>query len=261
METNVSAVILGIIQGLLEWLPISSQGNLVIFMSSFLGIDPLQALNNSVFLHIGTGLAALVYFRRDIINILYMKKEADKNLFKYLLITTFFTSIIGVPLFLFVKSTIVYGEMLLAVTGLALIFTGILQMQAKGQQFRDIKSLKYKEGIIMGLAQGFAVIPGLSRSGLTTTVLLFRNYTGESAFRISFLMSIPAVFAAAAGLIFIEGLPTVNNEILYALLSSFVTSLLTINILLKTAQRIKLWGLCIILGLIALLPQFTNIIL
>ena len=94
-----------------------------------------------------------------------------------------------------------------------------------------------------------------------TTVLLFRNYTGEAAFRISFLMSIPAVFAAAAGLIFIDGLPTVNNEILYALLSSFVTSLLTINILLKAAQRIKLWGLCIILGLIALLPQLTNIIL
>lgn len=113
----------------------------------------------------------------------------------------------------------------------------------------------------MGLAQGLAAIPGLSRSGLTTSILLFKNYTGEAAFRISFLMSIPAVFAAAAGLIVIEGLPVVSNEMLISLISSFVTALLSIDILLKAARRIKFWGLCIILGIIALLPQIANLVI
>lgn len=261
MDANVGAVLIGILQGLLEWLPISSQGNLVIFMSSLLGIDPLQALNTSVFLHIGTGLAAVVYFRTEVINMLLMKTEGDKILFKYLFITTAFTGLLGFPLYLFSKTAGAYGEMLLAVTGLALIGTGILQRQAKGELDRDIDSLDYKEGIIMGLAQGLAAIPGLSRSGLTTSILLFKNYTGEAAFRISFLMSIPAVFAAAAGLIVIEGLPVVSNEMLISLISSFVTALLSIDILLKAARRIKFWGLCIVLGIIALLPQVANLVI
>ena len=261
MDATVGAVLIGVLQGLLEWLPISSQGNLVVFMSSLLGIDPLQALNTSVFLHIGTGLAAVVYFRTEIINMLIMKTEDDKTLFKYLFVTTAFTGLIGFPLFIFAKTASTYGEMLLAVTGLALIGTGVLQRQAKGEQDRDIDALEYKEGILMGMAQGLAAIPGLSRSGLTTSILLFQNYTGEAAFRISFLMSIPAVFAAAAGLIVIEGLPVVSNEMLISLISSFVTALLSIDILLKDARRIKFWGLCILLGIIALLPQIANLVI
>ena len=261
MDTTAGAVLIGILQGLLECLPISSQGNLVLFMSSLLGIDPLQALNTSVYLHVGTGLAAVVYFRTEIIDTLLMKTKADKVLFKYLMVTTVFTGIIGFPLFIFAKSASVYGEILLAITGLALIGTGILQRQAKGDQVRDIDSLNYKEGFIMGLVQGFAAIPGLSRSGLTTSILLFKNYTGEAAFRISFIMSIPAVFAAATGLIFLDGVPMVSNEMFISLTSSFITALLSIDLLLKTARRIKFWGLCIILGLIALLPQVANLII
>ena len=261
MDATVGAVLIGVLQGLLEWLPISSQGNLVIFMSSMLGIDPLQALNTSVFLHIGTGLAAIVYFREDIINMLLMKTEHDKTLFKYLFVTTAFTGLIGFPLYIFARTAGSYGEMLLAVTGLALIGTGVLQRQAKGESDRGVDSLNYKEGIIMGIAQGFAAIPGLSRSGLTTSILLFKNYTGEAAFRISFLMSIPAVFAAAAGLMVIEGAPTVSGEMIISLVSSFVTALLSIDLLLRLARRIKFWGLCIILGLIALLPQIANLVL
>ena len=261
MDATVGAILIGVLQGLLEWLPISSQGNLVIFMSSLLGIDPLQALNTSVFLHIGTGLAAIVYFRTEIINMLLMKTEHDKTLFKYLFVTTAFTGLIGLPLFLFARTAGAYGEMLLAVTGLALIGTGVLQRQAKGESDRDVDSLHYKEGVIMGLAQGFAAIPGLSRSGLTTSILLFKNYTGEAAFRISFLMSIPSVFAAAAGLIVLEGVPTFSSEMGISLISSFLTALLSIDLLLKLARRIKFWGLCIILGLIALLPQIANLVI
>ena len=101
MDQIIKSLFLGIIQGLLEWLPISSQGNLVILMSSALGFTVSEALNMSVFLHVGTGLAAVVYFRKDIPGIIFRDSQENEGLFKFLFITTALTGVIGLPLFIF----------------------------------------------------------------------------------------------------------------------------------------------------------------
>jgi len=255
VESPVSALIVGLLQGLLEWLPISSQGNLVIFMISFLGLEPEYALSLSVYLHLGTGLAALVYFREEILGVLRRDSASNRLLFRFLVIATFMTGIVGLPLFLIARGTSLLGEALLTLTGAALIVTGLVQRGARGEHSRTTEPLETRDGIILGFVQGLSALPGLSRSGLTTSVMLFRGYSGEEAFRISFIMSVPAVFAAALGLTAVEGAPPLGSGVLLSLVASFLSAYLTIDVLLKLARRVKFWSLCIALGLLALLPQ------
>ena len=117
------------------------------------------------------------------------------------------------------------------------------------------ESLESRDGVILGLVQGLSAIPGLSRSGLTTSALLIRNYSGEEAFRISFLMSVPAVFAAAVGLMYLEGVPALESGLLASLAASFISAYLSIDVLLRVARGIRFWGLCVLLGTLAILPQ------
>ena len=244
----------------MEWLPISSQGNLVILMTVFLGLDASQALDLSVFIHLGTGLAALVYFRREVMGILLRRTERDRGLFSFILVSTIMTGVIGLPLYVFAKSASFYGDALLILTGVALLVTGVIQRSAKVTGEKSSESLESKDGLTLGFSQGLSALPGLSRSGLTTSVLLFKSFSGAEAFRISFLMSIPAVFAAAAGLIVIEGVPPLGGGVLLSVLAAFLSALLTIDLLLRIAKRMRFWSLCIFLGLIALLPQVINLL-
>ena len=252
MSLLIAALILGLMQGVLEWLPVSSQGNLVIMAIALLGLEPEYALTVSVYLHLGTGVAALVYFRDEVAGILGRESERDRELFRFLLITTIVTGIVGFPIFAFVKLTSLYGEALLALTGLALLATGMMQRNREGDGDRELKRLDLQDGLTLGFVQGLSAIPGLSRSGVTTTALLLKDFPGREAFRISFLMSIPAMFAATAGLALIEGAPQMDAGILVALTASFLSGLASIDLLIKLAQRTKFWKLCVILGLIAL---------
>jgi len=260
VASTLTYLLIGLLQGVLEWLPISSQGNLVIAMTVLLGMEASQALDLSVFIHLGTGLAALLYFRREIVDILLRRTERDRGMFNYLLVTTIVTGIIGLPLFIFAKSASLYGDALLILTGAALLGTGVVQRKAEASGGRSSESLDNKDGLALGFSQGLSALPGLSRSGLTTSVLLFKGFSGAEAFRISFLMSIPASFAAVAGLIVIEGVPPLGLGILLSIMASFVSAILTIDLLLRLARRIRFWGLCVALGLVALLPQVINLL-
>ncbi len=248
----IKALMLGLLQGVLEWLPISSQGNLVVLAIAFLGLEPEYALSLSVYLHLGTGLAALVYFRNEVAGILGRRTDRDRELFRFLLIATILTGLIGFPIFTFVRLTSLYGEALLALTGLALLATGVMQRDRESDETRAPTRLEVRDGLSLGVVQGLSAIPGLSRSGVTTTALLLKGYPGEEALRLSFLMSIPASFAAVAGLALIEGAPPVDTGILLALAASFISALVSIDLLIKLARRTRFWKLCVVLGLIAL---------
>jgi len=248
----IAALILGLMQGILEWLPVSSQGNLVVLAIAFLGLEPEYALSLSVYLHLGTGLAALVYFRNEVAGILGRGSEGDRELFRFLLIATIVTGVVGFPIFAVVRLTSLYGEALLALTGLALLATGVMQRGRGSGGTQEPTRLDVQDGLALGVVQGLSVIPGLSRSGVTTTALLFKDFSGEQALRLSFLMSIPASFAAVAGLALIEGAPPVDTGILLALAASFLSALVSIDLLIKLARRTEFWKFCIVLGLIAL---------
>lgn len=250
----LNALIVGLVQGLLEWLPISSQGNLVILMLSLLGLEPTEALSLSVYLHLGTGLAALIYFRREIRRMIRRDMENDRGLLRFLMISTAVTGVVGLPIFLFARVASSYGEALLVLTGVALLITGVVQSRSRLIVTDAVVSLGDADGLVLGVAQGFSAIPGLSRSGVTTSALLFKGCSGEEAFRVSFLMSVPASFAAALGLMILEGVPALQPGFFLAMASSFISALFSIDALLSLARRVRLWGLCVALGIIALMP-------
>jgi undecaprenyl-diphosphatase len=249
----IKALMLGLLQGVLEWLPVSSQGNLVVLAIAFLGLEPEYALSLSVYLHLGTGLAALVYFRNEVVGILGRRTDRDRELFRFLLMATIVTGAVGFPIFAFVRLTSLYGEALLALTGLALL-------DRESDETRAQIRLDVRDGLSLGVVQGLSAIPGLSRSGVTTTALLLKDFPSEEALRLSFLMSIPASFAAATGQALIEGAPTMDTGILLALAASFISALVSIDLLIKLARRTRFWKLCVVLGLIALVAVLPYIL-
>jgi len=261
------AVILGILQGILEWLPISSQGNLVLIMMYFFGLEAEQALNYSIFIHIGTLFAAATYFRKEILALFkalpsyrfdYSTKE--NKLISFLLLTTIITGALGYFLFkLAQKMALALGEVFIAIIGVALIITGLVQKLSQTQGKRGSTSLNLKDTLILGFAQAFSAIPGMSRSGITTSSLIFRKFNGEEALKLSFLMSIPAVLGAEIGLAILEGIPAAIGvgDILAGAFFSFLFGIISIHALMKIARRIKFWAFCILLGILALLPLLS----
>ena len=255
----LTALLIGVLQGVLEWLPISSKGSLTMLMISVLGLEPAQALSLSIYLHAGTGLAALVYFRQGVLEMIRHRTEADLRLLRFLILSTLTTGFVGLPIFMLSWGASAYGEALLALTGAALIVTGLVQRGARQVGERTAGSLGDKEGLLAGVAQGLSAIPGLSRSGVTSSVLLIRGLSGDEALRASFLMAIPASFAAALGLAYVEGVPMLEPSFIFSLASSFFSGILSIGALLRLARRVRFWGLCVLLGALALFSPLLSL--
>ena len=257
MDSITASIIAGLLQGLLEWLPVSSEGNMVILLTQLFGYGAEETLNTSIFLHFGTGLAALIYFRVHVLNILLMKTSEDKDLFYRLLVITGLTGLVGFPIFIFLNVSASIGETLLAFIGVTLILTGLVQREAS-KSSKEESELSWPLTIVLGAVQGLAIIPGLSRSGLTTSIMLLKNFDGEEAFRISFLMSIPASFAATLGLMLVNGFqPDVYSGI--AVFVSAIVGYLTIGRLLALARKISFWKICVSLGALAIMAWLPNL--
>jgi len=187
-------IVLGTIQGIVEWLPVSSEGVLVLIRTNFFDIE--QGLEKTIrevlFLHLGTFLAAFLYFRKDVFRV-----WGNKKLFNFLLITTIITGLLGYGLLnLFVnleEQVALSGKFITLAIGLLLLITAYLQIRAKTRGHREIRDLKTGDSLLLGLMQGLAVLPGLSRSGLTVSSLLLKKFNSRDALKLSFLMSLPVV--------------------------------------------------------------------
>lgn len=269
----IQSIVSGILQGILEWLPISSQGNLVLLMINFLGYSPTQALSFSIFLHGGTLLAVITYFRKEIKDLvlalrkysLYSFKKQEQTIeqrtISFLLVSAIVTGAVGYPLFKFLNLPAFSGKIFPAIIGIGLIFTGISQKFIVSRGLKTQESLCLKDSLFLGIAQGFAIIPGISRSGITTSGLLLRGYKLKNALRLSFLMSIPAVLGAQVGLLITNSFPEINiTEGLVSLLFSFLFGILTIHAFLKLTEKIKFWLFCLVLGIITLIPPIFLIL-
>ena len=259
MNPVLGSVVIGLLQGVLEWLPVSSEGNLVLILVGLFGLNIETTLNAAIFLHIGTAMAAFVYFREECIKILLGSTPEYADLRLKLFIITMLTGLVGFPIYMWLNISVTYGELVLALTGLALIITGLLQREATKQQQSGSK-LSWPMSMVLGVAQGLAIIPGLSRSGITTSIMLFRNFTGEEAFRISFLMSIPASLAAAFGMMLVKGFRPDSYSALAALIAA-VVGYVAIDALLRLARRFSFWKICVCLGALAILAWLPNLFL
>ena len=195
----LEAIVLGIVQGLTEFLPISSTGHLRI-VPAFLGWEDPGAAFTAV-TQLGTMAAVLLYFREDLVRIAFawwrsvfdrpLRRELDARLGWYIVLGTIPIGIFGV---LF-KDQIETGARDLYLIGVALIVLGLVLLLAEkvGTRERSIEQIRTKDGFAIGFAQALALIPGVSRSGATITAGLFMGLDRPAAARFSFLLSVPAV--------------------------------------------------------------------
>ncbi|MBN2331351.1 MAG: undecaprenyl-diphosphate phosphatase [Candidatus Aenigmarchaeota archaeon] len=257
----IEAVVLAIIQGITEWLPISSEGVSSLVMINFFDKSLVEAVFMAGWLHTGTLLAAIVYFWKDIKEIMrnlpkYFRNPADREgysgLTSFLLISTAFTAIIGAPLLFFSLDNIDFaGGNAMAFIGVLLVVTGLIQKFIRPSSI-FAGTTRLKDAALVGIIQAFSVLPGLSRSGLTTSTLLLRKHDPEYALKLSFLMSIPAVLVAEIGLLLLQKV-TFDVFSLVAILVSFLLGLLTLGSLLRIAQRVNFGYFCIFLGALSML--------
>jgi undecaprenyl-diphosphatase len=252
----LQAILFGIVQGLSEFLPISSTAHLIltgkIFVNDLIENYPERWTAFMAVIQLGTLLAVLIYFRKDLINII--RDFLKDNLFQrrtfnaqslnskmgwLIIIGTLPVIIIGLSLKHYIEGAFTKN---LIVISISLIVLGILLAIAeKVSSFKkDINHLNWLDSLIVGIAQAFALIPGSSRSGTTITAGLFLGFTRETAARFSFLLSIPAVLAS--GLLELkESLPYLDKSmalnLVVATLAAFISGYLAIDFLLKFLKR------------------------
>ncbi|MEA2218414.1 MAG: undecaprenyl-diphosphatase [Solirubrobacteraceae bacterium] len=195
----LQAIVLGIVQGLTEFLPISSSGHLRI-VPAFLGWEDPGAAFTAV-IQLGTMAAVVLYFRDDLLRIAAAwlaslrdprrRSELDARLGWYLILATIPISIFGLAF----KDQIENGARDLYVIGTTLIVLGLVLLAAEraARLDRDLKTLTRRDAVVVGFAQALALIPGVSRSGATITAGLLLGFDRVAAARFSFLLSVPAV--------------------------------------------------------------------
>ncbi|MBD3247777.1 UDP-diphosphatase [Candidatus Falkowbacteria bacterium] len=247
----LEAIVLGITQGVAEWLPVSSEGLIFLIKANFFAKEDslIDIVRLALFLHFGTFLSALVYFRKDVARLLkalfrYKKAEAEnKKIINFLIIATLISAVLGSILVAGMKSVetdlkSIAGYVNLIIGGL-LIITAFLQIKIKkAKDFgKSEKDLKAKDGVFLGIAQGMAALPGLSRSGLTVSALLMSEFRDNTALRLSFLMSMPIVLGA--NIVLNLGDLSADAYSFVALAFAFVFGLLTIDVLLKVAKKVN----------------------
>ena len=240
---SLQAIVLGTIQGLTEFLPISSSGHLVISQHLF-GLKE-SALLFDISVHMGTLMAIIIYFGKELREIiasvvrcvrLLLKREASLTEIyedSYIKLVVFIvagsipTAILGLWIHrvsdtLF-SSVIIVGSMLVA-TGVLLFLTGFLLWSTHWihKKGADISQFSIKKAIIVGLIQGVAIIPGISRSGATIAGGLFLGLDKETAAKYSFLLSIPAILGA--GILIFKDIHSYTTVPLNIMLIGFMTS-------------------------------------
>ena len=276
---STEAIILGVIQGLTEFLPVSSSGHLVLFQK-ILGMKNAE-LFFDVAVHLGTLLAVIVVFRLEIMRIITalvqlifwagpkktirQKVESDPQLKMALLIVigSIPTAILGF-LFAGIAARLFRSGL---ITGLMLIVTGLLLWLTcrteAGQDQAQYNRLTPKNAFIIGTVQGLAIIPGISRSGSTISIALMLGIDREMAARYSFLLSIPAIIGA--GLLSVkDDLFQTNLAIGTALLGAFTAALVGYAALKALLQMVKKGRLhvfapyCWLVGVLAIIFSLIN---
>ncbi|MFA6809269.1 MAG: undecaprenyl-diphosphatase UppP [Eubacteriales bacterium] len=246
------AIVMGIIQGIGEFLPISSSGHLVLLPWLFDWTVP--GITFDVALHMGTLLAVLVYFWKDWLKLLTSavtgKNDDYRKIFWYLVVATIPAGVAGFFMEDLIqnifRSPIIIGIMLI-VFGLFLYFAD------KKTQLRKLESMNLPDALVIGIAQCMALVPGVSRSGVTMTAARMLSYSREEAARFSFLLSTPVIFGAGVFELSKINPAEFNTAFIAGILVSAIVGLASITFLLRylKSSDFKIFvGYRIILGLI-----------
>lgn len=237
MDSEIlKAAVLGIVQGLTEFLPVSSTAHLILFPWFFGWRGEVDSLTFDVALHGGTLLALLACFYKDWIAMI----TREWRLLSLIILASVPAGVAGILLHRIVEHTL-RGPVIIV---FSLIVFGIFMLVAekynKATRTLSGGELSLVDAVVVGVAQAIALIPGVSRSGITITAGMFRNYTRESAARFSFLLSTPVIFGATL----LEGRKLVKNPETYHLdifsigfICAFVSGLIAIKFLLNFLKK------------------------
>lgn len=239
----IQTIILGLIQGVTEWLPISSTGHLRL-TEHFL--DLKVPILFDVLLHAGTLIVTLLFFHKDIKNILVALGKRDfktenGKLIPLIIVGTIPTALIGL---IFGNAIEALFSNLLPIAG-AFVICGVVLYSSKiGNEKKE--SIGYLEALVIGTAQGIAIIPGISRSGLTIAVALLLGTKREKAFKFSFLLSVPAIIGALGLTLYEQHAALVLagvgwTEILVGVAVSMVVGYFALNLLRKIIAHKKFY--------------------
>lgn len=242
------ALFLGLLQGLTEFLPISSSAHLILTPAFFGWSD--QGVGFDLSVHLGTLLAVVLYFRREVfgiardglVSVARRRIVGQGALAGYLVIGTIPAGLAGLALLDMIDNELRGASVIFFTTLVFGILLGIADWLPKRQRTMD--SLNWKDAVIVGVAQAMALVPGTSRSGVTITAGLFLGMTRETASRFSFLLSIPIIVLAGS----VKLLEAATSDVavdwsgfLIGGVTSFVMAITAIHFFLKWLDKVGMW--------------------
>ena len=234
----IHILILSAIQGITEFLPISSQSHLIL-TSYLLGLKD-QGIGFDIALHAGSLIAILIYYRNEIKKILSLTSEGLDYL-KLMVIGSIPLPIIGL---LFIDTVSVNMRSISSIALMTLLFAVILYLAdaKKKDEITKLTNISVFTIIFIGLMQTLAIMPGVSRSGIVITAALLVNFSREDSIKIAFLLSMPAIFMATvyqSMQLYKIGNIEILNEHLLGILLSFIFSYITIHLFISTINKIS----------------------
>lgn len=263
------AAVVGAIQGIVEWLPISSEGGVSIALT-LAGTSPAAAVRLALFLHAGTGLAALAYYRTEVVEILrdalaHPARPGELDpVTRFVIVATVSSVVVaGVAYLTLLEAvTALSGGAFIAAIGGLLVLTGVVQRLAADAVVGMVESPTLLDSLLVGIGQGLAILPGVSRSGITVSALLLRGHPGESSFRLSFVLSIPAAFGAGVLAVVDEGgLPGGDLEAgVISLVVAAIVGFASIAALMRVVRRLPFWLVCVGLGSLAIVGGLVLVV-
>jgi len=249
---------LSIVQGLTEFLPVSSSGHLVLFQKIF-GLEPPVLFD--VFVHVGTLGAIIFYFKRELKKLIegIFKKENKSLYFLFLIVIGTIPAVI-VGLLLEKRIEVIFDSFRLVgisllITGLLLLLTNIFKDKLKKGK---VVSSNWKDALFIGIFQALAILPGISRSGATISAGLFRRFGRDLAFKFSFFLAIPAIIGALILQIpdLVSSSSYLINQALIGMVIAGIVGFFALKILRKVlvSSKLHIFAIyCLLLGVGVLL--------
>ena len=245
--------ILGIIQGITEFLPISSSGHILIGRYFFDINHP--GINIEVFLHTGTLFSIILFWYKDILYEINVIKNGKRFFIISLIIGTIPAGVIGLTFNSLIEDYF-FNSSSLSFLSYNYLLLGVILFSSKFIKNNSNESISYKNAFLIGIAQACAILPGLSRSGLTIVMAMYLGISFKSATKFSFLLAIPILVFATFNTMLSDYSNFYNNinstQIIIGFILSFVIGYLTLGLLQRIIKNQKLWYFsfyCLIIGL------------
>lgn len=241
MEVSIiQSIVLGIVQGVTEFLPISSSGHIVLAEYLF-GIEN-PGVEFVVALHVGSVFAVIAYFWRDWLNLFRIKNDMEmyqknKNLLWFVVVATLPAALVGIVLSDF-SEVLIFPPTVVAF----LIVIGSLIIYLSDRYFstkKEMYNMKFSNAFVIGLAQVFSLIPGISRSGMTISAARLCCLNRVDAARFSFLIATPIVAGAGFFQVGSISLESIDKSVVAGAITSFVAAILTIHYFLALIKKIS----------------------